>query len=121
MTQLYVSDIDTKKLEYAAFDQNYIEDKLESYNIIFDHRKAVFIDTYPVFKLHTISSYSVADYHTHDKEKVRILVRGTGVYYFKVDKILIELHLVPGDCVTIPEGLEHKFISFGQTTILKSE
>jgi cupin superfamily acireductone dioxygenase involved in methionine salvage len=113
---------ENKELINAYFDYEQIRSTLYFHKIDYIHIDKIDMESYVNYDLNIILSYTLADYHTHDIIKKRIIIKGNGLYYFKPnDNLTLELHLIAGDVVYIPPNMKHKFVSFGQTTILKSK
>jgi cupin superfamily acireductone dioxygenase involved in methionine salvage len=43
-----------------------------------------------------------------------VILEGIGIFEFPVDDIMIELRVYPGDYVSIPKNMVHKFSSSGK-------
>lgn len=118
MTKLYIYDIN-KNLKKVYFEKYNISQELIKYKLLYEYTPVIDISSYPKFELKHIISYNLSDYHIHNIIKTRVIVKGGGIYYFKVKDEVLMLDLEAGDGITIPSQVQHKFISFGQTTILK--
>lgn len=57
-----------------------------------------------------ISPMTRKDWHCHVTEEARMILKGTGAFYFQVSPTeKIELYVEPSDFVAIPSGIMHHF------------
>ena len=118
MTKLYIYDTN-KNLKKVYFEKYDLAQELIKYKLVYEYTPIIDVESYTNFELKHIISYNLVEYHTHNIIKTRVIVKGGGMYYFKIENQIFMLDLEAGDSITIPSQVQHKFISFGQTSILK--
>ena len=93
---LYDYKIQLFKSEFKDID-SYVKKSTELFN---------FVD-YDIFTIRI--PIVEADPHQHKTPEGRMILKGTGRFYFEFSDILIELHVSSGDFVFIPANINHYF------------
>ena len=96
------------KLELLKYDIIYNKTEIQDMDsFIFDMlNKYDFVD-YDIFQ--TMSALTTREPHTHNDNEGRMIVKGTGRFYFKFNDINLEIHMNVGDFIVIPAGIIHHF------------
>ncbi len=53
------------------------------------------------------------DLHSHLGVETIVVLVGSGIFEFPIDDLMIELRVHPGDYISIPKNVVHKFSSYG--------
>ena len=109
-----------KELQQFIKNELLIKVELEKYGIIYNQTEILDMDSfivdvfykydfvdYDIFQ--TMSALTTKDPHTHKDDEGRLIVKGTGRFYFEIDNIKLELHMNAGDFIIIPAGTVHYF------------
>lgn len=110
-----------KELMVFVYDYNTINTYLNDHGIAIFQEQFIHLDSFKNQKL-ILDGYDQADiitistpmtkkdWHCHVTEEARMILKGTGTFYFQVSPIeMMELHVEPSDLVTIPSGVMHHF------------
>lgn len=65
---------------------------------------------YMSYSLHNIYTPQVKlNLHYHEYNEDKLIIKGSGMYYFDIDDKRIELHVSEGDFISIPAKAKHYF------------
>jgi cupin superfamily acireductone dioxygenase involved in methionine salvage len=109
-----------KQLQQFIKNSLLIQTELQKYGVSYNQTEILNMDSfitdmfykydfvdYDIFK--TMSALTTRSPHTHNDDEGRLIVKGSGRFYFEFDNIKIELHMDAGDFVIIPAGTIHHF------------
>lgn len=109
-----------KELQQFIKNELLIKIELEKYGVIYNQTEILDMDSfivdvsykydfvdYDIFQ--TMSALTTKDPHTHNDNEGRLIVKGTGRFYFEIDDMKLELHMNAGDFIIIPAGTVHYF------------
>ena len=111
-------------------ERDSIEAKLSQYNISLSKQEffnlRYFVDQKFYshgYREHNIYRNSIAytknDAHEHGTEEARMILRGTGRFYFLINNVRLELDVYPGDFIVIPAGMTHYFNHIESVLVLR--
>lgn len=105
--------------------------ELEKYNIRISQTEIIELDSfvkdmynnfdfvrYDLFQNHCVSMIA-KDLHHHAFDEARVVIKGTGAFYFPIDNMLMQLYVSPGDFVIIPAYMKHYFQTVDDILILR--
>jgi len=121
---------ENKVLKQCVLNELLIKIELEKYGITYNKTEILDMDSfivdvfykydfvdYDIFQ--TMSALTTKEPHTHNDTEGRMIVKGTGRFYFQFDDTKIELHLDAGDFVVIPAGIVHHFNAVEPITAIR--
>jgi cupin superfamily acireductone dioxygenase involved in methionine salvage len=128
MASLYVYE--QENLAQFLTNELLINIELAKYDIVFnktdffnmDEFTAKVSDKYNFVRhdLHIIESRMIKNEpHYHDDNEARMIVKGSGIFYFIINDTKLELEVDPGTFIVIPKKVTHYFKTFEKMTVLR--